>query len=84
MNSAQSKTRISIDEWEEQLKKISPCRLSMNKLIMNYLVVEGYKNAAQKFEKESGIKGNLSDLNLTAEIDDELIDARIEIRKFIL
>lgn len=29
----------------------------INKLVMNYLVVEGYKQGALKFEKETGIKG---------------------------
>lgn len=29
----------------------------INKLVMNYLIVEGYKQGAMKFEKETGIKG---------------------------
>eukprot|EP00347_Sterkiella_histriomuscorum_P021294 403334508 len=41
---------------------------------MNYLIVEGYKQGALKFEKETGIK---------AEMDMELIDSRIEIRRLI-
>ena len=66
---------------------------------MNYLLVEGYKQGAQKFEKESGIKGKFltqilaSSSNFImntwfikmhiAEIDEELIDSRTEIRKLI-
>ena len=42
---------------------------------MNFLILEGYKEGALKFEKESGIK---------AEIDHAQIDARIMIRKLIL
>ncbi|KAI5750366.1 hypothetical protein M8J76_015134 [Diaphorina citri] len=34
----------------------------MNKLIMNYLVTEGFKEAAEKFQQESGITPSL-DLN---------------------
>lgn len=30
----------------------------INKIVMNYLIVEGYKQGALKFEKETGIKGN--------------------------
>ena len=47
----------------------------MNQLVMNFLILEGYKEGALKFEKESGIK---------AEIDHAQIDARIMIRKLIL
>jgi len=55
---SESKKKIGEEEWEEQLKQIVPNKSEMNKLIMNFLVVEGYKNAAMKFEKESGVKGN--------------------------
>ena len=48
---------------------------------MNFLVVEGYKDAALKFEKESGIKGKR--LVTAAELDEEFIDMRIEIRRLI-
>jgi len=41
---------------------------------MNFLVLEGYKEGALKFEKESGLE---------AQIDD-LIDERIVIRRLIL
>ena len=40
-----------------------PCRVDprdLNKLIMNYLVIEGYKDAAEKFHQESGIKPGMS------------------------
>ena len=30
----------------------------MNELVMNFLIKEGYKEGALKFEKESGIKGS--------------------------
>ena len=55
---SESKKKIGEEEWEEQLKQIVPNKSEMNKLIMNFLVVEGYKNAAMKFEEESGVKGN--------------------------
>ena len=49
-------------------------RLAMNKLIMNYLVMEGFKDAAEKFHEEAGMSPgqNLS-----------LLDNRIKIRDSI-
>lgn len=32
----------------------------VNRLVMNYLVVEGYKSGALKFAKETGIPGKSS------------------------
>lgn len=29
----------------------------MNKLVMNYLVVEGYRDAAERFQEEAGMEG---------------------------
>ncbi|KAG0224889.1 hypothetical protein BGW41_004918 [Actinomortierella wolfii] len=42
------------EEWEAQLAKINVDRDDLNKLIMNYLIIEGYKDAAEKFSQESG------------------------------
>ena len=49
---------------------------------MNFLIVEGYKDGALAFEREAGIKGNHC-YSYLAELDEELIDARIEVRKLI-
>jgi hypothetical protein len=51
------KKRYTESEWEERMTHIAPSRELINKLVMNYLVIEGYKTGAQKFEKESGVKG---------------------------
>jgi hypothetical protein len=53
----------------------------MNKLVLNFLIVEGYKEGAKKFIKEAGI-----DLNndLKGDFDEQLMDQRMQIRKFIL
>ena len=45
----------------------------MNQLVMNFLIIEGYKEGAEKFSKESGLPVLL----------DEKIDERIKIRKYI-
>ncbi len=49
----------------------------INKLIMNYLVVEGYKDGAVCFQKESGVECD-------EEFDTELIETRAAIKQLIL
>ncbi|ESO97693.1 hypothetical protein LOTGIDRAFT_152785 [Lottia gigantea] len=58
----------------EKLRDTQVTRADMNKLIMNYLVTEGFKEAAEKFKIESGVQPSI-DLN---ELDD-----RIKIRQSI-
>ena len=65
---------ISKETWEQRMSQIIPNKEDMDKLVMNFLVLEGYKEGAMKFQQESGIK---------ADIDHGQIDARIEIRKLI-
>lgn len=51
---------------------------------MNFLIFEGYKDAAIKFIKEAGINiEQIDDLKIDL-FDEELIDARLKIRKCIL
>ena len=42
-------------KWNEEMNKIKVNRQDMNKLVLNYLIVEGYKDAVEKFIKESGL-----------------------------
>ena len=49
---------ISIEKWKKEMNKIKVFRQDMNKLVLNYLVIEGYKDAVEKFIKETGIVGN--------------------------
>merc|ERR1719436_636279 len=58
----------------EKINDIRVPRSAMNKLIMNYLVTEGFKDAAEKFQEEAGMSPgqNLS-----------LLDNRIRIRDSI-
>lgn len=46
----------------------------LNKLVMNYLVIEGYKDAAEKFSNECGLEPN---------VDLESIQDRMNIRNAI-
>ncbi|ORX42436.1 hypothetical protein DM01DRAFT_1341054 [Hesseltinella vesiculosa] len=46
---------ISKDEWEQRLAKVTVEKQTLNQLIMNYLVIEGYVEAAEQFSRESGL-----------------------------
>ena len=51
------------------------CREELNKLIMNYLILEGHKEGALTFQRESGVQAD--------EIDLDLIDARVMVKSLI-
>ncbi|KAK9869724.1 hypothetical protein WA026_003461 [Henosepilachna vigintioctopunctata] len=62
-------------QWFKLLEENDLCRTSMNKLIMNYLVTEGFKEAAEKFQEESGVDPS---------VDLHSLDERIRIRDAIM
>ncbi|KAL4655344.1 hypothetical protein GN956_G5183 [Arapaima gigas] len=66
---------ITKEEWMEKLNNVHIQRADMNRLIMNYLVTEGFKEAAEKFRMESGIEPS---------VDLDSLDERIKIREMIL
>ena len=47
-------------------------RSDLNRLVMDYLVIEGFKSAAEEFSREAG---------LTAPVDLESIESRMNIRE---
>lgn len=49
-----SKKVITREEWEKKLNNVRIRKEDMNKLVMNFLVTEGYVEAAEKFRMESG------------------------------
>ncbi|XP_058095458.1 protein GID8 homolog isoform X4 [Magnolia sinica] len=49
-----SKKVITRAEWEKKLNDVKIRKEDMNKLVMNFLVTEGYVEAAEKFRMESG------------------------------
>lgn len=57
---ATSKKVITREEWEKKLNDVKIRKEDMNKLVMNFLVTEGYVDAAEKFQKESGTERILS------------------------
>eukprot|EP00743_Colponemidia_sp_Colp-15_P006655 GILK01007175.1.p1 GENE.GILK01007175.1~~GILK01007175.1.p1 ORF type:complete len:237 (-),score=42.27 GILK01007175.1:300-980(-) len=62
---------VRTDEWEKYLDTSQVSKCDLNKLVMNYLVIEGYKEAAEKFKQESGTAPN---------VDVNSIDDRMAIR----
>ncbi|MCI4387473.1 hypothetical protein PGIGA_G00074500 [Pangasianodon gigas] len=75
MSYAEKPEDITRDEWMEKLNNVHVQRADMNRLIMNYLVTEGFKEAAEKFRLESGIEPS---------VDLDSLDERIKIREMIL
>lgn len=71
MSSAESSGRTSREEWMSKLGNTRFQRADMNRLIMDYLVTEGFKEAAEKFRIESGTQPG-------APLD--TLDERIKIR----
>ncbi|KAJ2174895.1 hypothetical protein GGF45_004001, partial [Coemansia sp. RSA 551] len=71
MTASSAKQTISLDEWERKMRKVPIAKSDLNQLIMNYLIIEGYKDAAEKFSEESG---------LTSSVDLGSIEERMQIR----
>ncbi|KAJ1909546.1 hypothetical protein IWQ60_011115 [Tieghemiomyces parasiticus] len=66
MASTGSKPAIPFEDWQQRLSEVAPNKSELNRLIMDYLVIEGYKDAAQKFGEECGMSSN-SDLDFIEE-----------------
>jgi len=68
------------DEWMEKIADIRIPRAVMNKLVMNYLVTEGFKDAAERFQEEAGISAgqNLAELDNRIKIRDNIQAGRIQ------
>lgn len=65
---------ISREEWQSRLETFPFKQDDINKLIMNYLVTEGFKEAAEKFQAESGVEPS---------VDLSSLDNRILIREAV-
>ncbi|XP_067641782.1 glucose-induced degradation protein 8 homolog [Eurosta solidaginis] len=47
---------ITKEDWMRKLEQFPYKQSDMNRLIMNYLVTEGFKEAAEKFQLEAGLE----------------------------
>eukprot|EP00123_Amoebidium_parasiticum_P011936 comp21000_c0_seq1/m.28167 comp21000_c0_seq1/g.28167 ORF comp21000_c0_seq1/g.28167 comp21000_c0_seq1/m.28167 type:complete len:237 (-) comp21000_c0_seq1:167-877(-) len=65
------KKAIALKDWQKRLAAADIKKSDLNRLVMNYLVIEGYKDAAERFMQEAG---------LDAERDLGSIEDRMQIR----
>ncbi|KAJ1332728.1 hypothetical protein BSLG_008357 [Batrachochytrium salamandrivorans] len=65
---------LSQEDWEKKLSDVQISKQDLNKLVMNYLIIEGYKDAAEKFSAESG---------LVPSVDLATVEDRMNIRNAI-
>ncbi|KAF5313020.1 hypothetical protein D9619_003458 [Psilocybe cf. subviscida] len=63
---------IRKDEWERRLQGVKVSKMDLNRLIMDYLVIEGYKSAAEEFSAEAGLE---------PPVDFDSIESRMDIRE---
>ena len=60
--------------WSERLGDVKISKATMNKLVLDYLVIEGHKDAAASFKAETG---------MDTEVDLEAIAERMSVRAAI-
>ncbi|CAN0268470.1 unnamed protein product [Lampetra planeri] len=77
---AEKAEEVTREEWLERVSNAHIQRADMNRLIMNYLVTEGFKEAAEKFRVESGIEPgtDLDSLDERIKIRDVILNGRIQ------
>ncbi|GBG68578.1 hypothetical protein CBR_g3123 [Chara braunii] len=74
MDQALQRRAVSKEEWEKRLAQVKVRKEDMNRLIMNFLVTEGYVDAAERFQQESGTQ---------PEIDLATITDRMTVRRAV-
>lgn len=60
---ASSKKTITPAQWNEALSAAAVDKDTMDRMVLEYLIVEGYTDVAEKFMEESGVTMDL-DVNL--------------------
>ncbi|TFK30353.1 lish motif-containing protein [Coprinopsis marcescibilis] len=66
------KPTIKKEDWDKRLHEVKITKEDLNALIMDYLVIEGYKSAAEQFSQEA---------NLAPTVDFDSIESRMVIRE---
>ncbi|WVW80516.1 hypothetical protein I302_102501 [Kwoniella bestiolae CBS 10118] len=61
-------------QWEDELGKADISKHDLNTLVFDYLLIEGYSDAAVQFARETG---------LPADVDHEKVQERMEIRSAV-
>lgn len=78
-----NKQNISIEKWEEEKNLINLDKKEIDKLVYEYLLIEGHLEAAEMFQKESNTKSILKFLIILVECEIKNIKERVEIRSKI-
>ncbi len=73
-NLTSAPTVVTSEEWSRRLNSILLPRSDINALVMNYLIIEGYKEAAEKFARETGV---------TTPTELGAIESRVQVRNAI-
>ncbi|XP_073042186.1 protein GID8 homolog isoform X2 [Primulina eburnea] len=71
---AESKKAIGMDEWKRKLQAVNVKKEDMNKLVMNFLVTEGFADAVEQFQLESGT----DDIDLTTVTDRMVVKKAVQ------
>ncbi|PVU99840.1 hypothetical protein BB559_000351 [Furculomyces boomerangus] len=58
-NTENTKRKYTAQEWEKKLNDNNISKKDMNRLIMEYLIIEGYKDAAENFSAEADIQSSV-------------------------
>ncbi|ORX35454.1 CTLH/CRA C-terminal to lish motif domain-domain-containing protein [Kockovaella imperatae] len=66
--------RVEASKWEEELNRAVVSKSDLNALLFDYLVVEGFSDAAVEFARETG---------LPHDVDHAMIRERMEIREAV-
>ena len=74
MEKEKTKKTISPQEWQKSLSQVKVSKQNLNKLILNYFIIEGFKSAAEKFAQEA---------NLDPSVELESITDRMNIRNAV-
>eukprot|EP00287_Rhodomonas_sp_CCMP768_P001913 CAMPEP_0196756854 /NCGR_PEP_ID=MMETSP1091-20130531/102432_1 /TAXON_ID=302021 /ORGANISM="Rhodomonas sp., Strain CCMP768" /LENGTH=90 /DNA_ID=CAMNT_0042105543 /DNA_START=24 /DNA_END=292 /DNA_ORIENTATION=+ len=69
--SGTKKELIEMDDWNRRLAKAKVSKQDLDRLVMNFLVIEGYKDTAENFAREAFIDPG---------VDLSAISDRMEIR----
>lgn len=63
------KNDITEEDWMSRLSQFPFKHADMNRLVMNYLVTEGFKEAAEKFQMEAGLEPTIE----LSSLDDRIL-----------
>ncbi|CAG0880309.1 unnamed protein product [Cyprideis torosa] len=75
--------RCPKDEWMEGIAETQVARSDINALVMEYLVTEGFKEAAEKFREEAEMRSSLGGMSNYSQLDMASMDERIKIRQAV-